>query len=639
MKHLEPEFIKFHFKESLSRIRIAILVAFFFYSIFGILDLIIAPDKKNIFWFIRYAVVCPVALWVLGFSFRPNFEKYCQSSLFFMCLTGGLGIEAMVILADPPATYSYYAGIILIFITIYTFIRMRFLWAVACSWLIFICYEIGAVWFAKTPGVMLTHNNFFFVTANILCMLAGYSMELNNRKLFFSSFKLEQARDNLAKANLELDQRVKERTRELLAANTNLNKEIQERISSEKTRMQLEKELNRKQKLEAIGTLAGGIAHDFNNILAAVIGYSELTLESLDRGSDEYTNIAEVLKAGTRAADLTRQILTFSRQVEQDIKPVQLGHVVREALKLIQASVPAGINICHVIESNEFVMGDESQLHRVVINLCTNAYHAMEGTKGTLDVRVEDTVINKKNANQDSAQIADQMMPGEYVTLTICDTGCGMAPEIIGKIFDPFFTTKSVDQGTGMGLSVVHGIVKQYKGYIRVYSELGHGTKFVIFIPVFHTDNVTDPVPLDELHTGTETVMIIDDEGTLVKMMQQHLESMGYTVKGFADSVTAVEYFSEHPDEFDLVVTDFSMPGMTGLDVSEKILGMRSDIPVILCTGYGKDVSPQTIESVGISALLTKPLSRRSLSSTIRIVLDKNKNHVQPITLPQKQEL
>ena len=480
---LEPEFIKSHFRESLIRLRIAILIAVFFYAVFGFLDAMIVPDKKYIFWVIRYAVICPVAMLVFIFSFQPVFEKYAQPCLFLMCLAGGLGIELMVILADPPATYSYYAGIILIFITLYTFIPMRFLWAVTCSWLIVAGYEIGAIWIVDTPRIMLINNNFFFVSANILCMLAGYSIELNMRKRFFSSFKLEQEKNKVIRINLELDQRVKERTLEFLTANEQLSKEIQERIGAEASRIKLEKELNRKNKLEAIGTLAGGIAHDFNNILAAVIGYSELSLSTLDKKSIEYENITEVLRAGMRAKDLIRQILAFSSRTEQKTGPVLLGKVVTEALKLIRASIPASIDILQEIKSTSLVIGDEGELHRIVMNLCTNAYHAMKDEKGTIEIRVEDTMID-----QEFLQTTDPLIPGEYVTLTVGDTGHGMPPEIIEKIFDPFFTTKTVDHGTGMGLSVVHGIVKQYNGSIRVYSEPGQGTTFVIYLPAARED-------------------------------------------------------------------------------------------------------------------------------------------------------
>lgn len=617
-EHLEPEFIKSHFRESLVRIRVAILIAMFFYSIFGFLDAIIVPDQKIVFWTIRYAFVCPIALLVFWFSFRPAFEAYDQPCLFFMCLSGGLGIELMVILADPPANYSYYAGIILIFITIYTFIRMRFLWAAACSWLIVAGYEIGAILIADTPSIMLINNNFFFVSANIFCMLAGYSMELNTRKRFFSGFRLEQEKANVTRINQELDQRVRARTLALQTANVQLTNEINERINSEKSRIKMENELNRRQKLDSIGTLAGGIAHDFNNILAAVIGYSELSLSSLDENSSEYENIKKILQAGMRAKELTRQILTFSRQTEQKTEPVQLGKIATEALKLLRASIPASIDIIQEIKSTSFVNADEGELHRIVMNLCTNAYQAMEDEKGIIEVRVQDTMID-----QEILRAGDQVAPGKYVTLTVGDTGHGMTPDIIEKIFDPFFTTKAVDQGTGMGLSVVHGIIKQYNGIIRVYSEPGQGTTFVIFLPmVIKEGDVSVQEQIFASLPGTESIMVIDDEEILVTLMKKYLTSLGYTVKGFNSSLDAVGYFADHSDQFDLILTDFNMPGMTGLEVSEKILGIRKDIPIVLCTGYSKNTTPEKLKASGIRAFLMKPVTQYTLSATLREILD-----------------
>lgn len=616
-ERLEPEFIKSHFRESLVRVRIAIFIAVFFYSVFGLLDAIIVPDQKIVFWTIRYLVVCPIALWVLWFSFRPGFETCDQPCLFFMCLSGGLGIELMVILADPPASYSYYAGIILIFITIFTFIRMRFVWAVACSWLIVAGYEIGAILIVDTPRIMLINNNFFFVSANIFCMLAGYSMELNTRKRFFSGFRLEQEKNKVNQINLELDQRVRERTLALSTANEQLKREIIERTSSEKSRIKMENELNRKHRLEAIGTLAGGIAHDFNNILAAVIGYSELSLSTLDKDSDEYENIEKILQAGMRARELTRQILTFSRQTDQKMEPVQLGKVAAEAMKLIRASVPAGIDIIQEIKSTAFVTGDEGELHRIVMNLCTNAYQSMENEKGTIEVRVEDVLVD-----QEFVQAGEAIVPGKYITLVVGDTGRGMTPDIIEKIFDPFFTTRAVDQGTGMGLSVVHGIVKQYHGTIRVYSEPGLGTTFVIYLPMDSANSELEQAPVLKPLRGTESIMVIDDEEALVNMMQKHLGSLGYTVKGFNSSQAALDCFTDNPDKFDLVLTDFNMPGMTGLEVSEKILEIRRNIPIVLCTGYSRNTTPEKLRATGIRAFLMKPVTLYTLSGALRDILD-----------------
>ncbi len=618
-KHLEPLYIEHHARSSLTRVRIAMLVGLSFYLLFSVLDAIVVPNHKAVFWLIRFGVICPVVLGVYWFSFRPGFIRYNQHCLFFMCLVGGLGIVLMVVLADPPATYSYYAGIILVFITIYTFIRMRFLWAVACSWLIFLCYEIGAVGFVKTPVTILVSNNFFFVSANILCMLAGYSIEINSRNRFLSNYRLEQARNELAAVNRDLDRRVRERTRELLETNAALNKEIQEKIVSEKTRIMMEKELNRKQKLEAIGILAGGIAHDFNNILSAVIGYSELILQSLESGSGAHAHVSAILKAGKRAADLVRQILTFSSQTEQDVGPVKLSQVVTEALKLIRATLPAGIEIIQTIESDSLIEADESQLHRIVMNLCTNAYQAMDEEKGIIAVRVENRMIG-----QDLDRTSEPPVPGKYVALSVSDNGSGMTPDVMEKIFDPFFTTKTPDGGTGMGLSVVHGIVKQYHGFIQVTSSPGKGTTFVIFLPVFRGDLSAEPFESAKLPPGSESILVVDDESALAHIMAKSLEALGYSVKSFADSAEALGYFSDHVREFDAVVTDYNMPKMNGIELSEKILAMRPDIPIVLCTGHGRNITRQHIESKGIRALLMKPVSRHSIATTLRNILHKS---------------
>lgn len=618
-EYLEPEFIKSNFRESLIRVRTAILIALFFYAIFGFLDAIIVPEQKIIFWAIRYGVVCPIALIVLLFSFRPEFEFYDQPCLFFMCLIGGLGIELMVILADPPASYSYYAGIILIFITIYTFIRMRFFWAMACSWLIVAGYEIGAV-LADTPRIMLINNNFFFVSANILCMLAGYSMELNTRNRFFSRFRLEQEKNKVIQNNLELDQRVRERTLSLSKANEQLLKEIEDRVISENKRIKMERELSQKHKLEAIGTLAGGIAHDFNNILAAVIGYSELSMATLDKNSEEYEYSKKILQAGMRAKELTMQILTFSRQTEQKMEPVQLGKVVSEAVKLLRASIPSNIDISQEIESSAFVIGDECEFHRIIMNLCTNSYQAFDDNKGKIAVRVEDILIDKEFLDT-----GDPLTPGSYVRLTVSDTGQGILPEVIEKIFDPFFTTKAVDQGTGMGLSVVHGIVKQYNGKIRVYSEPKHGSTFMIYLPTAYCEKAEGQEVILASLPGNESILIVDDEKEIVNVVKRQLSSLGYKVKGFGNSLEALSYFSTHSENFDLVITDLNMPLMSGLELSEKLIEIKGGIPIILCSGYSPNVTFEKMNSVGIVDFIMKPMTLQTLSTAVRKILDNRK--------------
>ena len=616
---LETEFRNYNFKESLVRVRIAISVALFFYGIFGILDYVMVPDKKTIFWAIRYLVVIPLALGVLAFSFRPLFKSYAQPLLFIMCLTGGLGIVLMVALADPPATYSYYAGIILIFITIHTFLNMQFLWATACSWTIVAVYEIAAIGIMDTPFIILINNNFFFISAVAICMLAGYTMELNARYRFLSAHMLALEKDKVVQANKTLDQRVRERTRALSEANRRLKEEMVERMKTQARQLKLEKELSRQRKMEAIGTLAGGIAHDFNNILSAIIGYTELAMED-DDPEDRRSDHSEILKAARRAKELIAQIRAFSRQSEQEAGPIKLGPVVEEALKLLKASIPSSVAILSRLASKRRVIADSTQIHRIMVNLCTNAVQAMDHQRGTLEIVLEDIELDALfETNKEGLD------PGPYVKLSISDTGRGMTEEVREKIFDPFFTTKAVDEGTGMGLSVVHGIVKQYRGSIRVYSEPGKGTTFNILFPATPIEEGEAPQPASPITGGNESIVVLDDEPPLARMLDVSLSALGYRVAAFSDADQALAYVKSNGQSIDLVLTDYSMPKMNGIEFAEQILSLTRGCPVILCTGYSENVAREKMNPANIRAFLMKPLIRHSLANSIRRVLDRHK--------------
>ena len=614
---LEPGFQEFYHKESLLGVRTAILVAGFFYAVFGILDYVMVPEQKHIFWAIRYLVVIPFGMWVLFLSFRPGFKRRANPLLFIMCLIGGLGIVSMIVLADPPATYSYYAGLILIFITIHTFLGMRFLWATACSWTIVIFYEIAAVWLADTPVTMLINNNFFFISAVFICMVAGYTIEINARYRYLSAHLLAREKDKVSRINRSLDNLVRKRTRDLSRTNDLLTQEIKEREAARARELKLEKELNKRQKMEAIGTLAGGIAHDFNNILSAVIGYTELALDERDDAlrRDHHT---QVLNAAFRAKDLVSQILTFSRQAEQDISPVQIQPVVEEALKLLRASIPAGIEMHSRLASGNTVMADPTQIHRIVVNICTNAFHAMPDRCGVLDIALEDVSLDALfDTNREGLE------PGAYVRLSISDTGHGMTPETLEKIFDPFFTTKDVDQGTGMGLSVVHGIIEQYRGSIRVYSEPGKGSTFTVLLPAADktdpsADRQADPVP-----EGTESILVVDDEAALAEMIEKALSALGYSVASFTDPGAALAHLKENVRRPDLIITDYTMPKMNGIEFAGQV-NAGSDIPVILCTGYSENLTREKMAQGNIQGFLMKPLIRRTTAETVRQVLDRN---------------
>jgi len=381
----------------------------------------------------------------------------------------------------------------------------------------------------------------------------------------------------------------------------------------------LEAQLQQSQRMEAIGTLAGGIAHDFNNILSSVIGYTELALDVEKRGTFQYQNLQEVLLACDRAKDLIKQILTFSRQVDQEQKPIQVKPIVREALRMLRASIPSSVEIEQNIQSNALVMGNPTQIHQVLMNLCTNAAHAMEDKGGLLTVSLLDTELHP-----DVVSSHPDLNPGPYINLIVTDTGHGMSPDIMEKIFDPFFTTKEKGKGTGMGLSVVHGIVRNHGGDVYVYSEPCKGSTFKVYFPVIKShfipeERIERPIPI-----GTERILLIDDEPVITKMGKQILESLGYDVVARNSGIEALELFREKKDRFDLVITDMTMPHMTGEKLAENLIQLRPDIPVILCTGFSAIIDGPKALSMGIRAFISKPILKQEVAEAIRKVLDEN---------------
>jgi len=390
-------------------------------------------------------------------------------------------------------------------------------------------------------------------------------------------------------------------------------------------RKKLEDQLRQSQKLEAIGTLASGIAHDFNNILTALIGYSEMAMSELHTEADKaQSDLQEVLKAGERARALVDQILTFSRQGEQERKPLQIQHVVKEALKLLRASLPTTIEIRQNIdETCGTILADPTQIHQVIMNLCTNAYQAMRDHGGILGV-----TLKQEEISEEYAERFLDIGPGRYLKLEIDDTGSGIQPAIIEKIFEPYFTTKKKGEGTGLGLSVVHGIVKSHDGHISVYSEPGKGTTFKIYFPLYENastaGNNLNKKTGTELPHGTERILVVDDEKAIVDLNSRILTKLGYQVTAVTSSNEALQLFTRQPDAFDLVITDMTMPIMTGFDLTRELLAMRADIPIILCTGFSETVNEQSAKDAGIKEYLMKPVERKNLAMAIRRALDEN---------------
>jgi PAS domain S-box-containing protein len=382
--------------------------------------------------------------------------------------------------------------------------------------------------------------------------------------------------------------------------------------------IQREAQLRQVRKMEAIGVLAGGIAHDFNNILFPIMGHTELLLEDIPADSPFRNNLNKIHAASLRARDLVRQILTFSRQEKQRPQVLIMQPVVKEVMKMIRATLPAFIQINEKIDARcGPVRADPTQIHQVVMNLATNAFHAMEGTGGELTV----SLTRADQISRDPK--TPDMSPGPWVCLSVSDTGAGMDYITAEKIFDPFFTTQKPGKGTGMGLSVVHGIVTGMNGVIRVTTEPGRGTTFDVYFPLVsetedeETLEVTDPVP-----GGTETILLVDDEPDIVSMEMQLLEWLGYHVIPFTSSVEALERFKTAPELFDLVITDMAMPGMSGDKLAGKLLKVRPDIPMIICTGFSQIMDQEKAISLGFKGFLYKPIVMKDLACAVRQALD-----------------
>jgi PAS domain S-box-containing protein len=386
----------------------------------------------------------------------------------------------------------------------------------------------------------------------------------------------------------------------------------------------LASQLYQAQKMEAIGTLAGGIAHDFNNILAPIIGYSELSLNAIPQDNRLYHNIEQILRSAVRARDLVKQILTFSRKAEQEHKPVQVSILIKETLKLIRSTLPSTIEIRQALDEDaieSIVTADPTQIHQVLMNLCANASHAMREHGGTLSISLKNVAIDE-SARRDLADLE----PGPCLKLTVADTGHGIDESVRQRIFEPYFTTKGQSEGTGLGLALTYGIVKSLSGAISVFSEPGKGTTFDVYLPRVRT--MSQPVPAVQpatLPTGQGLVLVVDDERSIVDMLREMLESLGYDVAERYSSYDALQAFRARPDCFDLVITDLTMPHMTGIELAKEILKVRADIPILLCTGFSETADEKRIRLQGIRGLLMKPVALCDLAETVSKALSRGK--------------
>lgn len=862
--HIEPAFRDYYFHGTLKQIRIATLAALVFYGFFGLLDAMVMPERYPTFWMIRWAVVCPSILMVFLFSFTRHANRYLQPVVSAGTLVCGFGIIAMIHLTGAKQSYTYVAGLVQTIFYIFTFVRLRFIWATGVAYILVIAFFLCTLLSNATPGNLVVSRGFHLSLICLMGMMAGYAIEYHTRKNFFLARALESKKRRLAIANQNLEERVSKRTAELKHTNQLLKDEITERkmieaalrdnqkryrqmvnnvtdyicvydlngrileanrqmtsglgyafeelaalkyedlihpedrpayfeylidirrqgiavgtmsmmtregesrqfeysnvlaehttghqaifslarditdrkkaekaladsqtrfqhifetaaagmaivdaqthtvveINSaatqmvgdpiyaikdrnifklltlskgtdfsrlpvptpypmecllksvnggtlpvltsaqetvfndrphwiisfinirkikeaEATKRELEARAQRAQHLESIGTLAGGIAHDFNNILFGIMGFAELALEEAVPGSIQAKNLEEIINGGHRAKDMIYQILTFSRQDSVEKRPIQPAPLIKEALKLLRASLPASIEIRSRFSRHlNKIMANPSHLHQVVMNLCTNAAHAVKDHDGLIEISVVDKTVSEQTSLPHGT-----ISPGDYVQLIVKDNGEGIQPEIMDRIFEPFFTTKPQGKGTGMGLSVVLGIVQAGGGSILVDSDPGKGTCFELLFPTVQEHDSNTKTPAAAIPGGAEHIMVVDDESSLCLMINRLLTGLGYQVSAYEHPTPALDLFKNQSQAYDLVITDLTMPKMSGIKLAQKMMKIRPDIPVILITGNGNKISQKGLYDAGVRELLFKPIVKSELAAAIRRGLDAN---------------
>ena len=617
--NLEKEFLEEYAVKSQGAFRFAMILALIFYDLFAFLDVNLVPEIFKQIWLIRFGIVSPILIIAFIFSFSKLFLKYGQITINLIWLITGGGIIYMNVIMSAEGIYSYYAGLMLIFFFGYTFVRARFLNAVFIGWALFLAYVFTSYFYTEVEMSHLRITIAFFLSANMIGMFINYTLEINDRRDFYMRKLLVKEQDKVKLANESLEKRVIDRTSQLTRTNRELNKEIKRRLQYEEERNNLESQLFQMQKLETIGTLAGGIAHDFNNILTPILGYAEMALEELNEDDSLRYDIEQINNAAIRAKDLVQQILTFSRQVEIDMKPLQLHHVIREVLSLVKASFPSNIEIIQDLDPDcGTVMADSTQIHQIIMNLCTNASHAMAEFGGTLKIELSSADINRSMVRK-----VPKLKVGSYVCLSISDTGHGMDKETMQRIFEPFFTKKEVGTGSGLGLSVVHGLVNSFNGAITVDSKPEKGTKFTIYLPQHGETKSKKIMDLDKMKKGKEHILFIDDEEEITFMGKRMLESLGYKVTIHTSSLAALEDFVSNPNLYDLIVSDQTMPNMLGTDMVEKMKQLKPDLKAVIITGFGDSITEEVGKDKGINAIVIKPLILSKFSNLIRKILDK----------------
>ncbi len=619
---LEAPYQQDYLAKSLKHIRIAIVLGTTLFALFGILDAILIPDHKHLTWTIRYGIVCPALITVVLLSYVRSVQPFIQPLLSALIVISGSGIIVMILIAPPPINYSYYAGLILIFIFGYTYVRAQFVWATLGAWVVVLLYEIAAVGIAPTPVPILINNNFFFISANIVGMLACYSIELYARRDFFLVQLLAAEQAKVREANRELEERVEARTLQLEEINKNLALEIKERRRAEDERTRLATQLKQAEKMEAVGNLAAGVAHDLNNILSGLVSYPELLLMDLPVDSPLRESIDTIKRSGERAAATVQDLLTLARRGVEEKKVVNPNQLIQDycaspEFHALEHQHP------HVLFRTELdahllnIVASPVHITKAIMNLVSNAAEALL-VDGEVTIASANCYLDKPRQGYET--IAE----GDYAVVSVHDSGTGISQEDLQHIFEPFFTKKRMGRsGTGLGMSVVWSTVKDQGGYIDIQSREGHGTTFTIYLRATRLEAGVEEgrVKIDD-YRGSEHVLVVDDVAEQREIAGGMLGKLGYRVDTVASGEDALEFLEKH--SADILVLDMIMePGMDGCDTYQQIIERHAGQKAIIASGYSESERVRKVQRLGAGEYIKKPYTLEKLAMALRRELDR----------------
>ncbi|THB70146.1 MAG: hybrid sensor histidine kinase/response regulator [Desulfobulbaceae bacterium] len=576
LSHLEEDFIRDYTRSSLKHIRFALGLGCFFYAIFGLLDVLLIPDEKNVIWAIRYVLICPTILLAIYLTFIPRCHKYIQLILCSLMIIGGAGIVGMIIIAPPPVSYSYYAGLILVFMFGYTLIRARFIWAVTAGWIVVLLYEVAAILY-QTPTSILINNNFFFVGANIAGMIACYSIEFYSRHAYYLNWLLVKEKEKVVAANLDLEKRVAQRTRELQRMNEELSVEISDRKRMEQEKIEAQKIAGNQEKFALVGQIAGKMAHDFNNVLGIILGHTELALEDCEDQETRET-FKVIFDQGIRGKNLTRNLIAFAKNSEPKREFFSINDKIDLVLKLLAGDLE-GVTVRKEAAESITIVADPGMIEHTLVNLLQNAIHAVSLTDDPL-ITISTTAGN------------------DMVSLQIRDNGCGIPEEYIENIYAPSFTLKGSQdvyrtyrpgiKGTGYGMANVKKYVELHKGTINVESHPGSWTKVTIQLPLSRTESTENEMadgPPALVHTN-KRILVVEDEPAFSDMQRKVLgkKPSCHQVDVAANGQLGVDMFEKN--QYDLISLDYMLPGeLNGMDVYQHIRKHNQTIPILFLSG------------------------------------------------------